>query len=100
LTATITLEPDMFRAVISGRSMMPKPGSKTPAAMGQGESVVADGPAEVLPHLAQGGPADVQRGGDVERVGAHEHDAVDPKMPAALSSTTARRAFRILTGLS
>ena len=34
LTATITLEPDIDNAAISGRSTRPKAGSKPPAAMG------------------------------------------------------------------
>ena len=36
LTATRTLDPDMDRAAISGRSTSPNTGSKTPAAIGRG----------------------------------------------------------------
>src|SRR5262249_13878124 len=35
LTATMTLEPDIDRAAISGRSTRPNAGSNTPAAMGR-----------------------------------------------------------------
>jgi hypothetical protein len=34
LTATIRLEPDIDKAAISGRSISPKAGSNTPAAIG------------------------------------------------------------------
>jgi hypothetical protein len=39
-----------------------------------GERVVADGPGEVLAHLSLGAAADLDRGGDVDRVGAHQYD--------------------------
>lgn len=35
LTATMAEEPDMDSAAISGRSMSPKAGTNTPAAMGR-----------------------------------------------------------------
>lgn len=35
LTATITLEPDIDSAAISGRSTIPSEGSNTPAAIGR-----------------------------------------------------------------
>ena len=57
LTATRMLEPDIAMAAISGRSVRPS-GAKTPAAIGQGDGVVADRPAEVLAHLAQGAASD------------------------------------------
>ena len=73
LSATMMLEPAMEMAPTSGRRTKPS-GSKTPAAIGQREAVVADRPGEVLVHLADRAAADRDGGGDVERVGAHEHD--------------------------
>ena len=73
LTATMMLDPDMLSAAIAGLRVKPA-GSRTPAAIGIASGVVADGPGEVLVHLAHGAAADLDGGGDVLRVGAHEHD--------------------------
>ena len=67
------LEPAMEIAPTSGRSTKPE---RLEDAGGdrQREAVVADRPGEVLVHLAHGAAADGDGGGDVERVGAHQHD--------------------------
>ena len=85
----------MEMAPTSGRRTNPS-GSKTPAAIGQGEAVVADGPGEVLVHLALCAAADRDRGGDVERVGAHEHDVggLDGDVGAGADGDARRRPGR------
>lgn len=58
-------------------SSNPSPGSPAGTATtggdGQRDRVVADHPAQVLPHLPQGAPADPQGCGHIQRVRAHQH---------------------------
>ena len=67
------LEPAMEIAATSGRRTIPS-GSKDTGCDRQRQRVVADGPGEVLAHLAHGSAADRDRDGNVERIRAHQHD--------------------------